>query len=332
MLLVAGMYDEQDIYGAPAVFEALHPRDAAHAVSLLLGPWPHMGINGDGSGLGAIHFGEDTAAAARRDVIKPFLDARLKDGAAHFAPASVISYALGGTGWEKRDSVSSASTALYLHAGFKLSFDRPVPGEAGDDEYVSDPAKPVPMVARPFYFIGPSDAWKTSLIADQRFASQRPDVLTYVTEPLDAPVHILGRSQVELFAATSGTDSDFVVKLIDVYPDEMPDADLGGYQLPVAMDIFRGRYLRTLAHATPLTPGKVENYRFALPMADHVFARGHRIMVQIQSTWFPMYDRNPQNFVPSIFNAKPAEYRKATQSVFHDPRHASAVRLPIAPD
>ena len=188
------------------------------------------------------------------------------------------------------------------------------------------------MIARPFFFGGRSDSWKTSLIADQRAAGQRPDVLTYVTEPLDRPVHIFGQPRVELFAATTGTDSDFVVKLIDVLPDEMEDPDLGGYQQPVAMDIFRGRYLKALDKPTPLTPGKVEAWRFALPMADHVFAKGHRIMVQVQSTWFPVYDRNPQTFVPSIFNARPQDYRKATQSVFHDPSRPSAVRLPIVSD
>jgi len=154
-------------------------------------------------------------------------------------------------------------------------------------------------------------------------------VLTYETEPLDAPVHIFGQPRVQLFAATTGSDSDFVVKLIDVYPDEMADQDLGGYQLPLTMDIFRGRYLQGFDRPAPLTPGKAEDFRFPLPMTDHVFDKGHRIMIQIQSTWFPVYDRNPQTYVPNIFNAKPGDYRKATQSVFHDPAMPSAVQLPI---
>jgi putative CocE/NonD family hydrolase len=332
MLLVGGMYDEQDLYGAPAVFRALHPLDKAGKVSLLFGPWSHMGVNGDGGRLGPVAFAEDTAATARRDVIKPFLDARLKDAAPSFDPPAVISYATGENRWRRSEIVPQATTPLYFHAGGRLSFDAPAAGEAAKDDYVSDPAKPVPVIARPFYFSGRSDSWRTSLIADQRFASQRPDVLTLVTEPLAAAVHIFGQPLVQLFAATSGTDSDFVVKLIDVNPAEMADPDMGGYQRPVGMEIFRGRYLKTLDKASPLTPGKVEAYRFALPMTDHVFAQGHRIMVQVQSSWFPVYDRNPQTFVPSIFEAKPEDYRKATQSVFHTPGRASAVSLPILQD
>lgn len=333
MLLVTGMYDEQDNYGAPAVLRALHPKDQDHQVTLLMGPWAHMGVNGDGSALGPIRFGDDTAAAARRDVIKPFLDARLKDGGTPTPLPAVISYATGqGGGWRRSAAIPAATTPIYLRGGGRLSFDPPQSGEPAKDDYVSDPAKPVPAINRPFYFGSRLDAWKTSLIADQRFASQRPDVLTYVTEPLDRPVHVFGQAAVELFAATSGTDSDFVVKLIDVHPDEAAEPDLGGYQRPVAMDIFRGRYLHAPDKAAPLTPGKVEPWRFDLPMADHVFAKGHRIMVQVQSTMFPVYDRNPQTFTPSIFDARPEDYRKATQSVFHDRLRPSAVRLPVVTD
>ena len=329
MLLVAGAYDEQDLYGAPAVFRALHPRDKDGKVSLLLGPWSHMGVEGDGSHLGPVAFPEDTAATARRDVIKPFLDARLQDGAAPFEAAPIVSYATGVDRWRRATDLPEADTPLYLHAGGRLSFSTPGPAEAERDDYVSDPAKPVPVIARPFYFTSRSDSWKTSLIVDQRFASRRPDVLTYMTEPLDAPIHVFGQPSVELFAATSGTDSDFVVKLIDVAPREMADPDMGGYQRPIGMEIFRGRFLKRLDKASPLTPGKPEAYRFALPVTDHVFLPGHRIMVQVQSSWFPVYDRNPQTFVPSIIEAKPQDYRKATQSVFHSPARASAVRLPI---
>ena len=330
MLLVDGMYDEQDQYGAAAVFRALHPLDKDHKVSLLLGPWSHMGVLGDGSSLGAIKFDEDTAAHARRDVIKPFLDAHLKDGAKPSVWPAVISYATGeGGGWRRSADIPAATASLYLHSGERASFAPPTAEEAQRDDYVSDPAKPVGVLSRPFFFAGKSDSWKTSLIADQRFASQRPDVLTYETEPLDAPVHIFGQPRVQLFAATTGSDSDFVVKLIDVYPDEMADQDLGGYQLPLTMDIFRGRYLQGFDRPAPLTPGKAEDFRFPLPMTDHVFDKGHRIMIQIQSTWFPVYDRNPQTYVPNIFNAKPGDYRKATQSVFHDPAMPSAVQLPI---
>jgi uncharacterized protein len=330
MLLVAGQYDEQDLYGAPAVFRALRPLDRDRRVHLLLGPWSHMGVNGDGSALGSVKFGQDTAVAARRDVIKPFLDAQLKDGAKPFDPPAVTSFATGeGGGWRRSDDIPAATRKLYLRVGGRLDVAPPATGEASRDDYLSDPAKPVPTINRPFYFSSRFDAWRTSLIADQRFAAERPDVLTYVTAPLQAPAHLFGRPQVELFAASSGSDSDFVVKLIDVYPDETADPDMAGYQMPVGMDIFRGRYAESLAKAAPLIPGNVQALRFALPLADHVFAKGHRIMVQVQSSWFPVYDRNPQTFVADIFNAQPGDYRKATETVFHAPDRPSSIALPM---
>lgn len=329
MLLVGGLYDEQDQYGAPAVFRALAPLDRDRRVHLLLGPWAHMGVFGDGSGLGVFRFEEDTAARARRETIKPFLDAHLKTGAPSAALAPITSYAMGG-GWRRSEAIPEATRPLYLRAGGRLSAGPPESGEPARDDYVSDPARPVPVIARPFFFGSRTDGWKTSLVADQRFAAQRPDVLTYVTEPLDRPVRIFGRTQVELFAASTGADADFVVKLIDVHPDGMDDPALAGYQAPIAMDIFRGRYRRGFDRPEPLTPGRTEAFRFALPMADHVVGKGHRIMVQIQSSWFPVYDRNPQTWVADIFNAPPEAYRKATQSVVHTPAHPSAVRLPVA--
>ncbi|MBI1198615.1 MAG: CocE/NonD family hydrolase [Phenylobacterium sp.] len=331
LLLVAGLYDEQDQYGAPAVFSALHARDANHLVSLLVGPWAHMGVFGDGSSLGALKFGEDTAARARRDVIKPFLDARLKDGAPSFTPPPVTSYSVGpGGGWRTADGIPEPSAALYLRAGGRLAWTPPTAGEAARDDYVSDPAKPVGVLPGAFLFTSRSDSWRTSLVADQRFAGRRPDVLTYATPPLERPVHIFGHAQAEIRFATTGEDADLVVKLIDVWPDEAEDLAMAGYQQPIAMEIFRGRYLHASDRPTRLTPGEVETWRFALPMADHLVAKGHRIMVQVQSTWFPVYDRNPQTFAPSIFDASPDDYRKATMSVMHTPTQASMVRLPIA--
>jgi putative CocE/NonD family hydrolase len=167
-------------------------------------------------------------------------------------------------------------------------------------------------------------------VTDQRFVADRTDVLTYTTEPLAQSVHILGQPQVNLFASTSGTDSDWVVKLIDVYPEEMSnDPKLAGYQLGIGMEIFRGRYGRGFDTPSPLKPGQAEHYRFALPGVNHRFARGHRIMVQVQSSWFPLYDRNPQTYVPNIFNAKPADYQKATQRIYRGGEQASAVLLPV---
>jgi hypothetical protein len=176
------------------------------------------------------------------------------------------------------------------------------------------------------------DQWKNWLLADQRAVVDRPDVISFETEPLTTPVHIAGPTQVSLYASTSGTDSDWIVKLIDVYPDQVPaQPAMGGYELGIAMDIFRGRYRTGFDKPTAIPANQVEHYGFALPHTDHVFAKGHRIMVQVQSTWFPYYDRNPQTFVENIFFAKPSDYHKATQRVYHEPKAASAVELPIAP-
>jgi len=199
------------------------------------------------------------------------------------------------------------------------------------DEYVSDPTKPVPYVPRPLQ-LNDRPVWQRWLLTDQRAVDGRPDVLTYISEPLTAPLHIGGAPTVNLFAATSGTDSDWVVKLIDLYPEEVPSdsgGHMGGYQLPVAMDIFRGRYRESLSHPSPIPPGKVQQYRFALPQVNHVFLPGHRLMVQIQSSWFPLYDRNPQSYVDNIFFARPEDYRKATQRVYHSGAAASFIGLPV---
>jgi uncharacterized protein len=187
----------------------------------------------------------------------------------------------------------------------------------------------VPFVARPVRMLD-GNVWKPWLVSDQRAYSDRTDVLTYVTEPLREPLRIAGAPMVNLFASTSGSDADWVVKLIDVYPDEVANQpEMGGYQLGISMDIFRGRYRQGLDQPLAIPAGKVERYRFALPNADHVFRKGHRVMVQIQSSWFPLYDRNPQTFVPNIFHAQPGDYRKATHKIFHAPGMESAIELPV---
>jgi putative CocE/NonD family hydrolase len=214
----------------------------------------------------------------------------------------------------------------------KLSFAAPKPDDAAFDEYVSDPAKPVPYRARPIRPVGYGTGmtWSEWLVDDQREASGRPDVLVFVSELLNEPVKISGQPVANLVASTSGTDSDWVVKLIDVYPDEVAgQPEMGGYQLMISADIFRGRYRESLEMAKPITPDRPLTYRFALPTANHVFLPGHRLMVQIQSSWFPLYDRNPQTFVPSIFWAKPEDYRKAVQRIYHAPGQASFIELPL---
>jgi putative CocE/NonD family hydrolase len=219
-------------------------------------------------------------------------------------------------------------TALYLGAGRRASLTAAKAGDTAYEEYVSDPAKPVPFVSRPVHTndAAGADTWRHWLVSDQREASGRTDVLAYVSEVLTAPVKISGQPVVNLMASTSGTDSDWVVKVIDVYPDEVAGQPaMGGYQLMISADIFRGRYRESLENPKPIAADKPLPYKFTLPTANHVFLPGHRIMVQIQSSWFPLYDRNPQTFVPNIFLAKPEDYKKATQHIYH----TSFIELPV---
>jgi putative CocE/NonD family hydrolase len=337
-MIVASTWDQEDSYGGIATYRALEPKDRANdKLFFVLGPWRHSGANGDGAELGPLKFDSDTARAFRRDLARPFFDARLKDRAPAVTTSPVTVYETGTMQWRKlnrwplacEQGCGAALKPFYLQAQGKAGFAAPT-GE-GFDEYVADPAKPVPYLSRPVRFAD-GDRWRTWLLQDQRVVADRPDVMSYVTEPLAAPLRIAGSPVANLFASTTGTDADWVVKLIDVYPDEVPaQPELGGYQLGVAMDIFRGRYRESLEHPSAIPAGKVQRYRFNLPTVDHVFLPGHRIMVQVQSSWFPLYDRNPQTFVDNIFFAKPGDYRKATQRIFHQPGAASAVELPVAP-
>jgi uncharacterized protein len=340
VMLVHSLWDQEDIYGAPAVYRAIKPKDTGNdKVFLVLGPWHHGQEIRDGSSLGALRFGSDTAAYFRQEILRPFLDHYLKDNAPKMDVAPVTAFETGTNTWRRLESWPAGCargctvkpTPLYLSAGLKAGFNQPKPGDAAYDEYVSDPSKPVPYRARPARPSYASDStWSRWLVDDQREASGRQDVLAFVSDVLTEPVKIAGQPVVNLFASTSGTDSDWVVKLIDVYPDEVADEPaLGGYQLMVAADIFRGRYRESLETPKAIEPDKPLLYRFALPNANHVFLPGHRIMVQIQSSWFPLYDRNPQTFVPNIFWAKPGDYRKATQRVYHAPGQASFVELPL---
>ena len=337
-MIVASLWDQEDMYGAIATYEATEPKDTANDRNfLVLGPWRHSGVNYDGSMLGALKFDGDTALQFRRDVMKPFLDAYLKDGAPKADTPPVFVYETGTNRWRREtrwplacaQGCASTSKPIYLHAGGTLDFAR-ADGSAFD-EYVSDPAKPVPYQPRPVHFED-GDAWRRWLVVDQRFVDGRTDVLSYASAPLTAPLKIAGAPLVNLFASTSGSDSDWVVKLVDVYPDEVPaQPELGGYQLGVAMDIFRGRYRESLEHPSAIPADTVQAYRFELPNADHVFLPGHRIMVQVQSSWFPLYDRNPQTWVDNIFLAKPGDYRKATQRVYVAGEQASFIDLPVVP-
>jgi putative CocE/NonD family hydrolase len=341
VMLVHSLWDAEDIYGAIAVYRAIEPKDTDNdKVFLVLGPWNHGQEIGDGSTHGPLKFGSDTALYFRREILRPFLDQYLKEGAPKADVPPVLAFETGTNVWRRLPAWPAGNAGgnnispepLYLNAGLKLSFAAPKPGDDVFDEYVSDPAKPVPYRARPIQPVGYGDGmtWPQWLLDDQREASGRPDVLVFVSEFLDKPVKISGRPVANLVASTSGTDSDWVVKLIDVYPDEVAGQPaLGGYQLMVSADIFRGRYRESLQNAKAIQPDKPLTYRFTLPTANHVFLSEHRIMVQIQSSWFPLYDRNPQTFVKNIFWAKPEDYQKAVQHIYHVPGQASFIELPL---
>ncbi|MGA7300133.1 MAG: CocE/NonD family hydrolase [Candidatus Sulfotelmatobacter sp.] len=340
-MLVDSLWDQEDIYGAPAVYKALKARDAnSDKLFLVLGPWHHGQEIGDGSSLGAIKFNSDTGLYFRQEILRPFLDKYLKDGTPKEEVAPVTAFETGTNVWRRLPTWPAGcasgckiqSTPLYLAAGLKASLSAPKSGDAAFDEYISDPAKPVPFRARPIQPVGYTNGmtWPEWLVDDQREPSGRPDVLVFTSDVLSTPMKISGQPVANLVASTSGTDSDWVVKLIDVYPDEVAgDARMGGYELMISADIFRGRYRESLDTAKPIAAGQPLLYRFNLPTADHVFLPGHRIMVQIQSSWFPLYDRNPQTFVKNIFWAKPDDYRKATQRVYHAPGQASFIELPL---
>jgi putative CocE/NonD family hydrolase len=341
-LYVHGLWDQEDIYGANAAYAAVEPKDTANDRNfLVLGPWNHGGSNRDGSSLGALHFDGDTALWFRRHALQPFLDQYLKDNAPKADLPPVLAYETGSDLWRRYDrwpqscesGCGAPMQALYLAPNGSLSFQAPAAGKPVFDEYVSDPAKPVPYRLRPLRPVYWADSsWGQWLVDDQRNFSDRTDVLVYSTAVLTEPLRIAGAPIVHLHAATSGSDADWVVKLIDVYPDEVRrQPALGGYQLMISADIFRGRYRESFEHAAPIASGKVLEYHFALPNANHVFLPGHRIMVQVQSSWFPLYDRNPQSFVDNIFLAAPGDYRKATQRIYSGATTPSRIDLPVLP-
>jgi putative CocE/NonD family hydrolase len=334
---IQGLWDQEDIWGAIHCYMALKARGQADHNYLVMGPWRHSQANYDGYNLGPFKWDGDIALQFRRDVLRPFFDQYLKTDAQKAETPPVFIYNTGENHWDRlknwplacEQGCSAPLKPLYLEANFGLGLSKPAESGAAGDSYVSDPAKPVPHLPRPVRFAD-SDRWKQWLVTDQRAAADRTDVLTYEGPVLTAPVRVSGAPVADLFAATSGTDADWVVKLIDVYPDEVPSQpELGGYELAVSMDIFRGRYRESFEHPSAIPAGQPQQYRFALPTTNHVFLPGHRIMVQIQSSWFPLYDRNPQTYVPSIFFAQPSDYVKATETVFRSAEHASAVLLPV---
>jgi putative CocE/NonD family hydrolase len=327
-----GLWDQEDMYGAITAWEALKAKGKTGNNFLVMGPWRHSQINREGRSLGPFQWNGDTAQQFREQMVLPLFDQYLKDGPAVTLPAATI-YNTGENHWDRftqwplacEQGCASPLKPIYLQASGGLGFGR---GGAGGDSYVSDPAKPVPHLPRPVNF--GDGRWGDWLVSDQRGVDGRPDVMTYETPVLSEAVRVSGAPIADIFARTTGTDGDFVVKVIDVYPDEVAsDAKMGGYQLAISQDIFRGRYRDSFAKPSAIPANKVQRYKFRLPTVNHVFQPGHRIMVQVQSSQFPLYDRNPQKFVPNIFLAKKSDYQKATVTIERGGAQASAVWLPV---
>jgi uncharacterized protein len=341
MMIVGGLFDQEDIYGGPALYAALAPKDPkGELVHLVLGPWNHGQGRREGRALQQIQFEGDTAGQFRRNVMQPFLDHHLKDAAKPETPRVLI-YETGANEWRRYDrwpqsckqGCAQSARSLYLLAGGRLGFEPPRKQDERYTEYVSDPAKPVPYRTRPTPSTDlPESGWGEWLVDDQRNAAARPDVLVFQTEPLEQALRLAGEPIAQLVASTSGSDADWVVKLIDVWPDEVPERPvLGGYQQMLSADIFRGRFRVDPAKPEKIRANRALEYRIRLPHASHTFLPGHRIMVQIQSSWFPLYDRNPQTFVPNIMYAEPKDFMKATQRIWHMPDQASSIELPVIP-
>jgi len=329
-LNVAGWWDQEDFYGPIKIYELLERHDTAKQNFLVVGPWNHGGWSrGEGRKLGKIDFGSATAEHYRRNILTPFLAHYLKGKGSGDIPEA-WTFRTGSNEWIRNDAwppKQGVDSKLYLQKDLALSFSPPAASPQGFDSFVSDPANPVPYRPRPIEL---RSGWTTWLVEDQRFVDRRPDVLTWVSEPLSEDVVVSGRIIANLFASTTGTDSDWIVKLIDVYPEKYEaDPKMGGFQLMIAGDVFRGRYRKSFEKPEPIPANSVQHYQIAFPANDHAFKKGHRIMVQVQSTWFPVIDRNPQKFVPNIFLAKETDFQTATQRVYRSGQHASYIAVPV---
>jgi putative CocE/NonD family hydrolase len=347
-LMVAGYFDAEDFYGPLELYQKYETQDPKHLVRLVMGPWYHgeWSRSPDGRLLGKVDFGENTSRWFRDHVQAPWFGHWLKGKASPDLPA-VLAFRTGENRWERYDSwpprQSVEDRNLYLRANGVLSFEAPAEApadaragasggaafenDAGDhDDYVSDPAKPVPFFPRPIT----DEDWAEWQVADQRFVDGRPDVLTYESESLKEDITVSGDPVAHLFAATTGSDSDWVIKLIDVYPEDYaPDPAMKGFEFMIAGEVFRARYRNSFEKPQALIPGEVTAYGIALRDRNHTFKTGHRIMVQIQSTWFPVIDRNPQRYVPSIYEAQQSDFHSATQSVYRSAKFPSHLSLPV---
>jgi putative CocE/NonD family hydrolase len=337
-LTVAGWWDQEDFYGPQKIYETLEPLDRKNVNFFVAGPWNHGGwMRIAGDHLGRIKFGMNTSKHFREKIQAPFFAHFLKDKDG-WEVREAVTFETGANVWQRYDHWpprdQTEDRNLYFREGGALSFE--APAEADEkrafDSYVSDPAHPVPYRPRPVEptYDPRGSGWAAWLVGDQRFAHLRPDVVSWETSPLTEDLTVTGKIAARLFVSTSGTDSDWIVKLIDVYPEDFPaEPTMGGYQLMIADEVFRARFRKSFEKPAPLVPNQVEEFSIDLHGADHCFLKGHRIMVQVQSTWFPLIDRNPQTYVENIFLAKATDYRPATQRVFRSRAHPSHVVLPV---
>jgi uncharacterized protein len=345
-LNIAGWWDQEDFYGPQKVYELFEKDDSRHMNYFVAGPWNHgQWSRPHCHALGPIDFGEDTCADYHEKISKPWFDYWLKDQGELKQPEA-LTFQTGTSRWMSYDAwpprEGITRKKLYFRGGNKLSFDGPADAGPTFDSYVSDPAHPVPYRHQPITPTYPGPEWPLWLVEDQRFVDHRPDVLSYETDPLPDDLTVTGEIVADLFAATSGTDGDWIVKLIDVYPEDSklvakpetcncaPGTPLAGYELIIADEVFRGRFRKSFEKPEAIPSHQPLEYRIDLHSNNHVFLKGHRIMVEVQSTWFPLIDRNPQKFVPNIFEARESDYQAASQRIYRSQGLASAIELPIA--
>ena len=335
-LNVAGWWDQEDFDGPMKIYEMMEKNDTDHKNYLVVGPWNHGGwAHGEGNKLGNVDFANSTSRYFRENIQAPWFAYWLKDKG-KLPVEEALTYQTGTDEWKSYSAwppkTGVESRKLYFRESGKISFDPPTAAKDEFDSYISDPANPVPYRHRPVEeTYSPGSRWYTWLLEDQRFVENRPDTLTWETEPLAEDVKISGDIVAHLYASTTGSDSDWIVKLIDVYPEKYEAKPaMGGYELMIADEVFRGRFRNSFEKPEPIVPNEVTPFRIDLHTNNHAFLKGHRIMVQVQSTWFPIIDRNPQKYVPNIFKATAADYQVATQRIYRSSRYPSHIEIPVA--
>ncbi|HLF19555.1 MAG TPA: CocE/NonD family hydrolase [Bacteroidota bacterium] len=335
-LHVAGWWDQEDFYGPLKTYELLEKKDTKNMNFIVIGPWNHGGWAGaPGNRLGNITFDTATGRTFREAIQPKWFAYYLKDKGDHDFPEA-MTFQTGSNQWKTYSAWPPGQGVtmkkIFLHPNGKLSFNEPSSGDDGDaDSFLSDPSRPVPYRTRPVeQTYGPGSRWFTWLVEDQRFVHNRPDVLSWETDELLEDVVVTGQVSARLFASTTGSDADWIVKLIDVYPSQYPkEYKMGGYQLMVANDVFRGRYRNSFEKPQPITPHEILDYTVDLHHINHAFQKGHKIMVQVQSTWFPIIDRNPQKYVDNIFLAKDSDFHAATHRIHRSKKHPTHLLLPV---